>query len=427
MSGTQNATGPSLAGASMIAACSCGAATGTVALLGVAGVDAANPAVHPFFVGAGASLLVWGLWQRGRRPGLMALGGIALLTAAAALAPPSVMTSTGFPHPPVHLAGFGLYFAAAAVIALAFLTAFPPPKKGGGMAAAGMAVAAGCTCCMVTGALAGLLGTVGIGLPWIYSQPVIFVAAMGLVTYGLWRMAGWKAAGLVPVGALVAWGGPELLAMVAEEMLLFGINMRWAPAYLITVAGLGIVFYGFVRAYRIASADATSAVLEGVELVSPAPAATVLGFHEAAGPGPLSLTPAYVLEDHNADRPKPQPVGAVPSDDAPDLIVLPSRGRPAEATTALDVAVPEGEPVVSPVTGTVLSVDRYMLYGRHEDHIIRIAPDARPDLAVKLVHLVGPEVAVGERVEAGRTPLAAGAKLLPFSSQIDRFTEERGL
>lgn len=168
------------------------------------------------------------------------------------------------------------------------------------------------------------------------------------------------------------------------------------------------------------------AVLEGVELVNPAPAATVLGFHEAAGPGPLSLTPAYVLEDHNADRPKPRPLGAVPGDDTLELIVLPSRGRPAGATTAIDVAVPEGEPVLSPVSGTVLSVDRYMLYGQHEDHIIRISPDGRPDLAVKLVHVVGPDVAVGDRVEAGRTPIAQGAKLLPFSSQIDRFTEELG-
>lgn len=168
------------------------------------------------------------------------------------------------------------------------------------------------------------------------------------------------------------------------------------------------------------------AVLEGVELVNPAPAATVLGFHEAAGPGPLPLTPAYVLEDHNAERPKPRPVGRVPEDDTLELIVLPSRGRPAEATTAIDVAVPEGEPVVSPVSGTVLTVDRYILYGAHEDHIIRISPDGRPDLAVKLIHVVGPEVAVGDRVEAGRTTVAAGAKLLPVSSQIDRFTEERG-
>lgn len=272
MTRTEKAAGTSLAGAGVIAACSCGSATGAVALLGVAGIATTNPVVHPFFVGAGAVLLVWGLWQRSRRAGLMALGGVALLTGGAVLAPPSVMTSTGFPHPPAHLAGFGLYFAAAATIAMAFLTAFPPPKKGGGLAAAGMAVGAGCTCCMVTGSLAGLLGTLGIGLPWIYSQPVIFVGAMGLVTYGLWRMAGWRAAGLVPVGATVVWGGPKLLAMIAEEMPLFGVNVRWAPAWLITLAGLGIVFYGFVRAYRIASADATRAVLEGMEPAGPEPA-----------------------------------------------------------------------------------------------------------------------------------------------------------
>lgn len=204
-------------------------------------------------------------------------------------------------------------------------------------------------------------------------------------------------------------GAPPAVAAMPEGSPDVGAGVGAAPPGA-PVARMGIV-----------------ARVEGIELVNPAPAATVLGFHEAAGPGPLPLTPAYVRVDHNADRPKPRPMGAAPDDDAVELIVLPSRGRPAEATTAMDVAVPEGAPVVSPVSGTVLSVDRYMLYGQAEDHIVRIAPDGRPDLAVKLVHIVSPRVAVGERVEAGRTPLAAGAKLLPFSSQIDRFTEERGL
>lgn len=205
-------------------------------------------------------------------------------------------------------------------------------------------------------------------------------------------------------------GAPAALAAMPEGSFDIGVGGGLATSTGTPVERVGLI-----------------AVLEGVELVNPAPEATVIGFHEAAGPGPLALTPAYVLDDHNADRPKPRPVGTVPGDDELELIVLPSRGRPAEATTAIDVAVPEGERVVSPVTGTVLSVDRYMLYGQHEDHIIRIAPDGRPDLAVKLVHLVGPEIAVGERVQAGRTTVATGAKLLPFSSQIDRFTEERGL
>lgn len=172
---------------------------------------------------------------------------------------------------------------------------------------------------------------------------------------------------------------------------------------------------------------AVIATLDGIELVNPAPEATLVGFHEAAGPGPLPLTPAWVLEDHNPHRSKPVPAGDHPEGRGPDLLVLPSRGRSAHATTAVDVAVPEGRPVVSPVSGTVLSVERFVLYGQHEDHIIRVAPDGRPDLAVKLVHVVGPQVAVGQRVDAGRTTLAAGAKRFPFSSQIDRFTQQRGV
>lgn len=168
------------------------------------------------------------------------------------------------------------------------------------------------------------------------------------------------------------------------------------------------------------------ATVGGLPLVNPAPDATVIGFHEAAGPGPVPLTPAWVMEDHNPGRPKPAPAGDGAEARGPQLLVLPSRGRPADATTAMDVAVPEGRPVVSPVSGTVLSVERYVLYGKHEDHIIRIAPDGRPDLAVKVVHIVGPQVAVGQEVEAGRTALAAGAKRFPFSSQIDRFTQQRG-
>lgn len=250
--------GASLGGAGVLAVCSCGTATGTVALLGAAGVAATNPMVHPLFIGTGAVLLVWGLWQRRPRAGMLALIGMGLLAGGALLAPASVMTSTGFPHPPSHLAGFVLYLSAAAMVVWAFLTAFPPPKKGGVTAAVGMGFAAGCTCCMATGSLAGLLGTMGIGLPWIYDSSIIFFGAMALVTYGLWSMAGWRAAAWAPAGALVLWGAGDLLRAIAEDMPLWGVNMRWAPAYLFSLIGVGLVMTGFVQAYRIARAGAAS-------------------------------------------------------------------------------------------------------------------------------------------------------------------------
>lgn len=260
MTRSELTTGASLGGAGILAVCSCGTATGTVALLGAAGVAATNPMVHPLFIGTGAVLMTWGLWQRRRRAGLLALAGVLLIAGGALLAPASIMTRAGIPHPPGHLAGFGLYLAGAAVIVAAFLTAFRPPKEGGVMAAAGMGFAAGCTCCMATGSLVGLLGTFGIGMPWIYTQPVVFFGAMALVTWGLWRMAGWRTAAFAPAGALVLWGGPDVLRSIAEEMPLFGVNMRWAPAYLITLAGIGIVMFGFVRAYRVAAAEAACEV-----------------------------------------------------------------------------------------------------------------------------------------------------------------------
>lgn len=251
----QIAAGSSMGGAGLMAVCSCGTATGTVALLGVAGIAAVNPMIHPLFLGTGAALLLWGLWQRSRRAATWAAAGVGLIAGGALLAPASVMTGDAFPHPPAHLLGFALYLAGAALIVVGFLTAYRPPKAGGAAAGAGMAFAAGCTCCMATGSLVGIVGTFGLGLPWLYEMEIVFFAAMALVTYGLYRMAGWRAAWLAPAGALVLWGGPEILRRLWEEMPLFGVNMRFLPAYLVSLAGIGLVFAGFVRAYRLAAGE----------------------------------------------------------------------------------------------------------------------------------------------------------------------------
>lgn len=175
---------------------------------------------------------------------------------------------------------------------------------------------------------------------------------------------------------------------------------------------------------QVASADVI-AWFDDVPIVNVSDEVVLVGFHEAAGPGPLPLIPERIVEDHNAASEKPAPADTSAAETDVDLVVLPSRGRAAQPTTAIDLAVPEGQPILSPVTGTVITVDSYVLYGQHQDQIIRIAPDGRPDLAVKLIHLTGPSVQVGQRVVAGETPIAAGAQRLPFSSQIDRLTEER--
>ncbi len=112
--------------------------------------------------------------------------------------------------------------------------------------------------------------------------------------------------------------------------------------------------------------------------------------------------------------------GAIEPEDlgAERAVVLPSRGRGTGARSAMDVAVQPGTPVLAPVTGTVVEVTDYALYGKHPDVRIRIRPDANPALDVVVLHVTGPHVAVGDHVEVG-DPLTAHATKFPFRSQID--------
>jgi hypothetical protein len=155
-------------------------------------------------------------------------------------------------------------------------------------------------------------------------------------------------------------------------------------------------------------------------LYLPASDPLIVGYHEAAHVSAVPLTPVgTVRDDRNTTRttlPPDDPDGA-------DYLVLTSRGRAAGPTSAVDVVLPEGTELLAPVTGRVLDVRDYLLYGSHEDLRIEIVPDGRPDLRLVLIHVADGQVEVGDRVVAGVTPIAGTARLLPFGSHIDRETE----
>lgn len=157
---------------------------------------------------------------------------------------------------------------------------------------------------------------------------------------------------------------------------------------------------------------------DDVEIVQPSPHVAMVGFHEGAG---------HTLDVVPAARPH-RDLGSRPVDSAPrrdDLrsMVLPERGRGTGPSTAIDIAMPVGRQVFAPVTGTVTAVNPYTLYGKYADTIIVIQPDAAPDVELKILHVTGPQVAIGDHVDAGRTLLADSATAFPFESQIDRFVE----
>jgi hypothetical protein len=96
-----------------------------------------------------------------------------------------------------------------------------------------------------------------------------------------------------------------------------------------------------------------------------------------------------------------------------------SRDRLSDPRSSADIVVDPASDIRSPVSGTVLSIGSYDLYCGLFDYYINIEPDARPGWRMRIIHLSGVTVAVGDRVEGGVTVIAPSARQLPFASQVD--------
>ena len=162
----------------------------------------------------------------------------------------------------------------------------------------------------------------------------------------------------------------------------------------------------------------TFATVEGVELGLPSPNVLLVGFHEAASRWSLPLTPqGRLFQNENTNK----VTAPLDVEDGPGYLVLSSRGRRAAGTSAVDIVLRDGEPVLAPVSGTVVEVGPYALYGRYPDHRLVIRPDANPNILVTLIHIQGVSVTVGQQIEAGVTQIAAGPNRFNFTSHIDRY------
>ena len=79
------------------------------------------------------------------------------------------------------------------------------------------------------------------------------------------------------------------------------------------------------------------------------------------------------------------------------------RGAP---DTAVDVGAPIGTEVRAPVTGRVVEIRPYQLYGEHDDFEIHIQPEGWPELDLVMIHVDDIVVAEGDHVIGGITPMA---------------------
>ena len=172
------------------------------------------------------------------------------------------------------------------------------------------------------------------------------------------------------------------------------------------------------RAERAPAEPVAFAAFEDVTLSLPARRVRLVGFHEASYDNALEMSPLGRLsENHNTTKFSPPDE----LDAGPRYVVLSSRGRGNPATSAVDVALEPDTAVRSVATGEIVLVKSYMLYGRYPDTRIEIAPAARPDLRIVIIHAADPKVREGDRVEAGRTVIAGRANHFPFTSHVDRY------
>jgi murein DD-endopeptidase MepM/ murein hydrolase activator NlpD len=103
------------------------------------------------------------------------------------------------------------------------------------------------------------------------------------------------------------------------------------------------------------------------------------------------------------------------------------RSRPGRPDTAVDVGAKPGTPIISPVSGTVVKVKSYLLYGTFPDFEIHIQPDGWQNLDVVVIHTTNVQVAPGDRVEAGITQLANVRKLSDkLVDQLAYYTRDGG-
>ena len=89
-------------------------------------------------------------------------------------------------------------------------------------------------------------------------------------------------------------------------------------------------------------------------------------------------------------------------------------------TSSVDIAVAEGVRASSPVTGRVLAVRSYLLYGNQEDVRIDILADGYNNFKISVVHLTDPQVQKGQKVVAGLTEIGS-IRRLGINSQIDQY------
>ena len=160
---------------------------------------------------------------------------------------------------------------------------------------------------------------------------------------------------------------------------------------------------------------------------------TEIGFHQASYPYALRLkTPmknanlALAAKNRSTGRDRAaEPSG--PNAVMTGLVIRMWRNRPGLPDTAADVGALAGTTILAPVTGTVVNIRPYLLYGKYPDYELHIHPDGTSGLDVVMIHVTSLCCTAGQHVDGGLTPLAKIRKFSDkFHDQLADYTKSPG-
>ncbi|HWK09257.1 MAG TPA: hypothetical protein VNR64_04360 [Vicinamibacterales bacterium] len=235
-------------GATAMAACACGTASGVASIATRWGWAADSSVIYPILVGTGAVMFLAGIGTRAHAR-LIASLGIAALAMSILLAPQGMMHGSHTFTAPT-FAGFGLYFVAAGLLVWSALRAYGPVREApAAVALSGLVLATGCTCCLTAGSAHFVGISVGIDpQSWVLSRLFFLSIGVMLAAAGSIWAGRPRAIAFTLAGAVIAYAGEIWIEQLVPAWDVDGMNLVFLLRYPMWLLGAGLLVAGASRA-----------------------------------------------------------------------------------------------------------------------------------------------------------------------------------
>lgn len=240
-------------GVTVMAACACGTSSGVASIFSRIGWAVPSGTMYALIVAAGVVLFLLGIGRRREAWVMAALGSLSLLVAGL-LAPPRIMRD-GYLFTSANLFGFSFYLITVGLLIWAAVRLYRPDRTAATFAAlGGVGVAAGCPCCLSSGAVKFLALESGLTPAWLVSRPVLLGLALVVSSAGLVSAARKRAIVWLIAGAIVVYPLERAVEILVPSMTLQGMNLTFLSGYPFWLVGTGLMLFGASRAL-VASSD----------------------------------------------------------------------------------------------------------------------------------------------------------------------------